>query len=708
MPKAVESEHIEVKDINRVMVDNYLPYALDTITLRALPYIDGLKPVHRKILYIMYKMGLMTGGKTKSANIVGQTMRLHPHGDLAIYESIVRMTTGSECLLMPYIESKGNFGKVYSRDMAFAASRYTEAKLADICKELFDGIDEDAVEFIDNYDTTTKEPVILPAKFPSILVNTSAGIAVSMASNIASYNLKNVCLATIGILKKEIENTDQLHKVIGEPDFTTGGILHNTYKEFISLLETGKGSITISSLVETYSNSIIVKEIPYRTTIETIIERIEDLVKVGDLREIQDVKDGTDLNGLKIIISIKRGNDVNRVLSKLYKLTPLRYTIGMNNNLLFDGEPIQCGVFDILNMWIKFRISTVNRIYANKLKKEEEKKHLLEAWEIISNRLNEVIDIVMSDNEAVAKEKLMEKFSMSDKQADSILDVRVRDLTDERRKRKLKDLQTASFNIKIYKDIVQDDKLKIDIVVGELESIARMYGTDRKSKVMDVVEQEEDVIINDKDCYVYITKQNYIKRIEGAILNNGQLPIFSGDAFKNGWETKNNKHILVFMYSGVVYKIPILNIDCSKGNPKDSIAKLINDSSEIMYVTDCGDYTGHINILYGNGRGHIIKFNKFNTNRNKYISVFDGGQYNEIWCTTEDEFFIITSKRRAAYVHIMSTPWDGVRTAFKAARISSDDSIYGIQPIKNVPDMKSVDCSVYNRGYCVKIKHALW
>lgn len=703
-------ENVTVKDIKQVVMENYLPYAISTIKSRALPYIDGLKPVHRKILYTMFKMGLLNGGKTKSANIVGQTMKLHPHGDSAIYESIVRMTIGNEALMTPYVDSKGNFGKVYSRDMAYAASRYTEAKLADICRELFDGIEENAVDFVDNYDATQKEPMILPAKFPSILVNTSAGIAVGMSSNVASYNLKNVCMATIGVLKGEISTVQQLHEVLGAPDFPTGGIVHNDRREFISLLETGKGSVTTSSVMETYNNEIIVREIPYKTSIENIIESIEEQAKNGELKEIQDVKDGTDLHGLKITISLKRGVDVNKVIPKLFRLTPLRSTVGLNNNLIFDGEPIQCGALDIINMWIKFRVDTITRIYNYRLDKAKEKEHLLEAWEKIGGRLNDVIDIIVKNDENKAFELLMNTFNMSEKQADNILDVRTRELTTNKMAKKLQELAEIRVTIKQYQEILDQDKLKIGIMVSELSTIASKYGTDRKSRVLDwSTEEVKEVVVDDREAYVYVTNQGFIKRVEN-IKGYGQttLQVFTGDFVTKGFNTKNNEYILVFMYNGTVHKIPVNSIDSSKGNPKDSIAKLIEDTGDILLVMASDGFNGHVNIVYSSGRGHCIKTAKFAGNRSKYISAYEAGTPQNLWCTEEDKFFLITRKKRAAFTEVMESGLASPKIAFKVARVPSDDSIFGIQPLSKVPDIASVDLSIYRKGYCVNIKHKLW
>ena len=423
-------------DIRSILINNYMPYAKGTIVARAIPAIDGLKPVNRRILYTMYKMGLLNS-RSKSANIVGATMRFHPHGDMAIYEALVRMTTGHEALNVPYIESKGSFGKFYSRDTDFAAPRYTEAKLAEICKEVFDGIDENAVDFVDNYDNTAKEPVVLPVKFPAVLVNTSSGIAVGTSSNIPSFNLQEVCEATIAILEGKVESAKDLASILRAPDFPTGGFIHGKEEDFIKLLETGQGTFTVSGTVELYKGKIVITEVPYKVNIEGILDDIRELVKTGVLDGITDVRDESDLRGLRAVVELRRGADVRRVLQKINAYTKLRTKVSFTTRVIVKkGGKQRCvtmGILDLLNEWIAFRMSVIHRIYSYRLEKKLEHEHLLEVWEKIKNDIRKVADFIANNPEDSVVKFLKDTYGMDDIQILYLLDMKM-ECSDRRRK----------------------------------------------------------------------------------------------------------------------------------------------------------------------------------------------------------------------------------------------------------------------------------
>ncbi len=712
-----EREETCVADIKKVLIENYMPYAKGTIVARAIPAIDGLKPVNRRILYTMYKMGLLNGNKTKSANIVGQCMKLHPHGDMAIYEAMVRMTTGNEALNVPYVESKGSFGKVYSKDTRFAAPRYTEAKLAEICKEIFDGIDEDAVDFMDNYDSTLKEPVVLPVKFPTILVNTSSGISVGTSSSIPSFGLTPVCKATIGLLDGSIQNVVELMDVLGAPEFTTGGHIHGTPRNYVALGENGKGSITVSGTVETYHDRIVITEIPYGTTIEAILDEITAQAKDGELKEVSDVRDESDLNGLRAVIELKRGSNVSQVLRKINRVTKLRMKMSFTTRVILERDGklrcVELGLLDLLQEWIEFRMKTIQRMYTYRYGRKAEQEHLLEAWEKIKNDIREVANFITNNDESKVREYLMSKYDMDEVQVDYLLDMRVKEFTKDRLAKRLAELESVRKEMELFKSILDSDEKKKGIIISELQTISNKYGTERKTAMVAPIvevedEGEDEDAVEDIPVSVVITKRGYIKRLV-TLRDESNFVMHDDDEVKWRFMCSNADSVLLFTYSGMCYKIPVHLIDASRGVPKDFIFNLVEraDDSEILYAAPAEDYSGYINIVYSSGRGTKVRFDKVAGNRSKYKNVFDAGTPGTLWCTTADKFFIITKQRRAAYIDLEMATRLSTRTAFKVARVANDDHIFGIQPLDRVPD-KNVDLEKYSKGYCIKIKDQLW
>lgn len=695
-------------------MDNYLPYAKGTIIGRAIPSIDGLKPVQRRLLYSMYKMGLLKGGLTKSTNAFAETMKLHPHGDMSIYETMVRMTEGNESLNVPYIESKGNFGKVYSKDMAYAAPRYTEVKLAKICEEIFDGIDENAVDFIDNFDNTTKEPTLLPVKFPTILVNPSSGIAVGTSSNIPSFSLKNVCKATIGILEGTIDSVEKLMDVLGVPEYTTGGFIHASKEDLIELGKTGKGTFTMSGHAVTYQNEIVITEIPYKTTVEGIVNSIEDLVKSEDLKEVSDVMDETGLKGLKITVKLKRGKDPYKVLNKLYRLTPLRLKISYNTRVILNNRCIDIGLYDLLKYWIEFRMEVVKRVYSFRKDKVGALINRLEAWEKIKDDIREVARLIADKKEIDVRGELKSKYSLSDEQVDYLMETKVRMFTVDNLNKRLEELDRLRKDYSYYIDVIEKDELKKEIIINELKEIRDKYGKDNLTSIADPIKDEdldiEEEIIDDSEVIVVLTKSGYIKRlVTNRDINNFKVPVGEEELFR--WKVRNNEDILVFTYDGDCYKIPVNSIDASKGGLKVKITSLINlqDASKIFFIDPARDYKDYINIVYPNGRGTRVYYSKVSGNRSKYKSLFKPSQPKKLWLTKEDKFFIITKKKKAAYADLTIMNMFHNRVAFKVARIMSNDEIVGIHPAKYVPNIKSIDLSRYMKGYCVSIKYdILW
>lgn len=695
-------------DVTKVLMRNYLPYAKGVIIDRAIPSIDGMKPANRKILYTMFKMGLINGDKTKSTNIVGQTMRIHPHGDTTIYDTLVRMATGNESLNVPYIESKGNFGKVYSRDLAYAASRYTEAKLAPVCKEIFDGIDEDAVEFVNNYDDTMQEPTLLPVKFPTILVNASNGIAVGMGSSIPSFGLNNVCESVIGIIDGKIKNADDLVTVIGIPQFTTGGRVHITQNEMAKILNDGHGSVTMTGTAVTYPNSIVITEIPYKTTAEAIISAIEEHVKSGELKEIANISDEIDLHGFKLVLTLKRGAVVSNVLRKLYIYTPFRSTISFNVRVIINNECRTMGVLELLNTWIEFRKDCIQRVYEYRLKKASDKEYFLSSWEKIKLDIRGVAHIIADKNETDAKAALMESYSLDEKQAEYLLDMKIREFTNDKLQKHLKELSDLRGNIAEYRRIIASDAAKYTIIKEDQQRIIDKYGMSNKTKLAAVLdlEKEKEAIKpestdNDPVC-VIITKSGYVKRVVASYMGSYKLP--DNEEELKRFYTRNNDNLLVFTYDGTVYKVLVNSIDASRGKLTDTLTSLIGVSpKEIMFADMAGDYSKHFNLVYPNGRGVMVNYSKAAGKRSKYKSLFENCVPGTAFWTFEDKFFIVTRKRKAAYCDC-SLLLSRTRTAFKVARISSGDYIIGIQPLKDVPNPKLIDLNKYSKEYTVLIK----
>ena len=479
----VFENNIVHQDITDTLETNYMPYAMSVIVSRAIPEIDGFKPSHRKLLYTMYNVGLLTGSRTKSANIVGQTMRLNPHGDSAIYETMVRLSTGYDALLNPFVDSKGNFGKHYSRDMAYAASRYTEAKLTDFSSEIFKDIEKNTVEFVDNYDRIMQEPVLLPTTFPNILVSANTGIAVGMASQFCGFNLNEVCQTAIELIKNQNHDTK---KTLLAPDFTTGGELIYKEDEIDSIYETGRGSFKVRAKWRYLKDKRIIEiyEIPYTTTVEAIIDKVADLIKSGKVREISDMRDETDLKGLKIAIELKRGSQPEDLIKKLFKLTPLEDTFNCNFNMLLRGTPRVLGVKDILNEWISWRCDCIARKVLYERDKKTEKLHLLEGLKIVLDNLDDVIDLIRStQHESEVISNLM-CYGLDEVQAEYVAEIKLRNLNVEYIEKRIKDIQDLVKEIAELDSIWKDEKKIRNIIVKELQQIIKKYPSPRRTSIV--------------------------------------------------------------------------------------------------------------------------------------------------------------------------------------------------------------------------------
>lgn len=626
--------HVIKQNITETLESNYMPYAMSVIVSRALPEIDGFKPAHRKLLYTMYKMGLLKQGRTKSANIVGQTMRLNPHGDGAIYETMVRLTKGYAALNTPFIDSKGNFGKVYSRDMAYAASRYTEAKLSEICKEVFRDIEEDSVDFVDNYDGTMTEPTLLPTIFPNILVNANQGIAVGMASNICSFNLKEVCEATIAYLKNE---KDDILKKIAAPDFPTGGMLLYNKNDMYNILSTGRGSFKVRAKYSYIKkdNCIEITEIPYTTTVEVIIDKIEELVKAGKIKEIVDVRDEIDLSGLKLTIDLKRGVNADLLMQKLFKLTTLEDSFSCNFNILVDGRPKVMGVPEVISEWCTFRKKCIIRKYQFTINKMEKRQHLLLGLKQILLDIDKAIDIVKNtdkDNEVIPN--LMKAFDISQMQAEYVAEIKLRHLNKQYILETLKELDILENEISKYKHIIAHDEEIKKVIIGELKQIIKKYAVPRRTEIMaeqDVPNIETEVMVEDYNLKIFFTSHQYLKKVTlTSLRNSGDHKLKDEDTIMQEIDTTNKSELLLFSDKCNVYKLKLHEIEESKvsqlGIYIPNLLELEEDE-KIIFVHATTDYLGYL--LFGFTTGKVTKVQlsayQTKTNRKKLIKAYYGG-----------------------------------------------------------------------------------
>ena len=620
---------IVVQPITETIEKNYMPYVMSVIVARAIPEIDGFKPSHRKLLYTMYKMGLMTGSRTKSANVVGQTMRLNPHGDAAIYETMVRLTRGNEALLHPFVDSKGSFGKQYSKDMVFAASRYTEVKLDPFCAELFRGIDKDTVEMVPNYDNTTTEPTLLPTSFPNILVSPNLGIAVGMASSICSFNLGEVCDGTMAMLKNPAITTEKLLDLIKAPDFSGGASIIYDREQLARIYETGRGNVTLRAryTYDKQENCIDIVQIPYSTAIEFILKRLTDLVKEGKLKEIADFRDEIDLNGFKLTLDLRKGTDPDVLMAKLFKLTPLQDDFSCNFNLLIDGAPRLMGVAEILTEWIKFRIGCVKREYSYDLIKKQEKLHLLMGLGKILLDIDKAIKIVRdTEQESDVVPNLMKGFSIDEIQADYIAEIKLRHLNREYIINRIKEIESLRAEIDELKDIIGDD-LKIKSIIGkQLAEIKKKYGKPRKTQFIhadDIVEVHEDDMIENFNVRVIFTKEGYFKKItHQSLRGNDEQKLKDDDAIILSEDAENKDELIFFTDKCQAYKAKMADFDTQKASALgDFVASKLGfeQGERPVMMKVLTEYTPSHNVIFifENGKGVKVPVSAYETKTNR-------------------------------------------------------------------------------------------
>ena len=648
--------------ITRTLDENYMPYAMSVIVSRAIPEIDGFKPSHRKLLYTMYKMGLLTGGRTKSANIVGQTMRLNPHGDQAIYETMVRLAKGNESLLHPFVDSKGNFGKVYSRDMAYAASRYTEAKLAPICAELFRDLDCDAVDFVDNYDNTMKEPSLLPTTYPNVLVSANQGIAVGMASQICGFNLGEVCDTTIAFLK----NPDHdISSTLLAPDFPTGGQIICDGDDLRSIYATGRGGLKVRARwrYDKSENVIEVYEIPYSTTIEVILDKVAELVKAGKVKEISDMRDETDLSGLKLAIDLKRGVDPDKLMAKLFRLTPLQDTVSCNFNILIAGMPRVMGVGEILTEWTAWRTDCVKRRVYYILSKKKEKLHLLQGLKRILLDIDKAIRIIReTEEESEVIPNLMIGFGIDQVQAEYVAEIKLRNINKEYILKRVQETAALADEIDDLEDTLAKPGRIRRIIIDELTEVRKKYAVPRRTEIVyshELPEEPAEDAPEDYPVHLFLSREGYFKKITPQSLRmSGDQKYKEGDGPSQYFEATNNTELMFFTDRQQVYKTRA----SESGETKASLlgdylpAKLGLDAGEnVIFLCLPGDYSGSLLFAFENGRVARVSLSAYATtsNRRKLTGAYcEKFPLVQILPLTEDrELALLTNEPRALLVH---------------------------------------------------------
>ncbi len=639
--------------ITRTLEENYMPYTMSVIVSRAIPEIDGFKPSHRKLLYTMYKMGLLNGVKTKSANIVGQTMRLNPHGDMAIYETMVRLTRGHDALILPLVESKGNFGKHYSRDMAFAAPRYTEAKLDPVCAEIFADIDKDVVDFVDNYDGTMKEPTLLPTTFPNILVNPNQGIAVGMASTICSFNLNEICQTTIELIKNPDHN---IMLTLTAPDFTTGGYLIYDREQLRQIYETGVGSFKVRAKYsyDKKANCIEITEIPFSTTVEAIIDKVVDLVKTGKIKEASYIRDETDINGMKIAIDLKRGADPDKLMQRLFKMTPLEDSFAANFNILIGGRPKTMGIKEILSEWIAFRTECIKRGLFYDIQKTNDRLHLLLGLQKILLDIDKAIKIVReTEEEDEVVPNLMIGFGIDEIQAEFVAEIKLRNLNREYILNKTAEIEKLKKAAEDMQNTLNSPAKLKKVIIDQLTQIMKKYGKPRKTALLyedEIEELEEEETAEDYPVTVFMTAAGYFKKITAQSLRmSGDHKLKEGDEIRFTFEATNLSNLLIFTDKYQVYKARVCDFDDSRTSVLGDFLpqKLGMDSGETpVFITATTDYKGYILAFFENGKCAKIEMASYETktNRKKLINAYsDASPLVAFFAVTEEKLFVLTS-----------------------------------------------------------------
>ena len=678
--------------ITDTLEQNYMPYAMSVIVSRAIPEIDGFKPSHRKLLYTMYKMGLLNGPRTKSANIVGQTMRLNPHGDAAIYETMVRLSVGNQALLTPFVDSKGNFGKVYSRDMSYAASRYTEAKLSKICTAVFGDIDRDSVDFVDNYDGTMKEPQLLPTAFPNVLVSANSGIAVGMASQICGFNLNEVCNAAIALLR---DGEADLLSLMPAPDFPTGGEVLYDRNAMETVYRTGRGSIALRAKWRYLQkeNLIEITEIPYTTTCEAIIDKVADLVKAGKIREINDMRDETDLSGLRLAIDLKRGTDPEKLMQKLFRSTTLQDSFPCNFNILIAGNPRVMGVQEILEEWIAWRTECVKRRIFHELSGKKDKLHLLQGLEKILLDIDRAIEIIRNTElEADVIPNLMMGFGIDEVQADFVAEIRLRNINREYILKRTAEISELEANIAELESILNNRRKLKNVLIKELEDINKQFPTPRRTSIVyadELPEVSEPDAVPDEPVNLFLSREGYFKKISPQSLRmSGEHKYKEGDGLRRSLLSNNAHEVLFLTDRAQIYRLRLSETELSKasslGTYLPTLLKL-EEGENILDMVDPGDYSGTVVLAFANGKAAHMPVSVWQTKtfRKKLVSAFsDKSPLVGVAQLTEGaDLALFTDDMRALVFHSSLLP-------VKPTRSSQGNTVASLKAKKQISGMK--------------------
>ncbi|MBE6624436.1 MAG: topoisomerase IV [Ruminococcaceae bacterium] len=674
----IESEPM-YQPITETIETNYMPYVVSVMVSRAIPEIDGFKPSHRKLLYTMYKMGLMTGHRTKSANIVGETMKLNPHGDASIYETMVRLTRGNESLLHPFVDSKGSFGKQYSRDMAFAASRYTEAKLDPFCAEIFSGIDKNAVEMMDNYDSTMKEPRLLPTTFPNVLVSPNLGIAVGLASSICSFNLVEICDATIAILKSSRVDTDRLMEIVKAPDFSGGGYVVYEPDQIRKIYETGKGSLKLRAKYkyDAKANCIEILEIPYSTSIEAILKEISDMFKAGKLKEVTDFRDEIDLSGFKLTIDLKKGTDPEALMQKLFKFTPLEDSFACNFNVLIDSVPRQMGIKEILVEWIRFRIGCLTREFTYELTKKNDKLHLLLGLSKILLDIDKAIKIVKeTEKDEMVVPNLMTGFGIDKEQAEYIADIKLRHLNREYIMNRLEDIEKLKGEIAELKALLEDEIKMKSYIIKQLNEIKKKYGKPRKTEIIqstDIAKFTKEDLIEDFACSLFLTKEGYLKKItQQSLRGNSEQKFKEGDSLLDECEARNKDDLIFFTNKAQIYFAKVSDFELSKASELgEYVPKVLkfDDDEKPIFMKLNPEYKEDQNIIFffENGKAVRVPMSEYATQgaRKKLKKAYSDASpiVKIIYETSDDYILILNSDSKAILIRPSLIPIKTTRSS---------------------------------------------
>lgn len=685
------ADPIDVR-ITEVLESNYMPYAMSVIVSRAIPAIDGFKPAHRKLLYTMYRMGLLTGPLTKCAKVVGQTMVLNPHGDSSIYETLVRLTTGKEALLHPFIKSKGSFGKQYS-DAVFAASRYTECKLAKISEEIFDGIDRDAVDMVPNYDNTTTEPTLLPTTFPNVLVSPNNGIAVGMTSTICSFNLREICEATIRFIKEPDFDIEELLDVLKGPDFSTGGILLYNRDKMRDIYSGGRGSVTLRSRYEydPRANRIEITEIPYTTTAEKIKDAIVDLVKSGKIKEINDVRDEIDISGLRIAIDLKKNTDVDKLIARLNKAHILECDFTCNFNILVGGIPRTLGILDILDEWVAFRVECLRRTYIYDLTKKSDKLHLLYGLKEILLDIDKAVRIVReTENEKDVVPNLMYGFGIDQVQAEFVAEIKLRNLNREYIINRIDEIEDLEKEIAELNGLIGSERKIRGVIAKQLAKIAEKYGIPRKTHILDqseLVEVDLSETVEDYPCVMFLSKEGYFKKCTPASLRGSDVQKFKeNDSLLYKQDVSNAYEILFFTSLAQVYKSRMSDFDDCKASALGSYVPAVlsfEQNERVVAAVPLKKYTGQLVVFYENGKAVRISLDSYQTKTNRRkltaalasgtqaVAVFLAGTASEYFVQTDDDRALLVKEEQIVEKATRSATGAAILTLKKGRRVVS-------------------------------------